>query len=571
MRLAVALLLIAAPLAAAPNRLANAKSPYLRQHASNPVDWYPWSKAALAKAKRENKPIFLSIGYASCHWCHVMEQESFSQKDVAAALGPFVAIKVDREERPDIDAAYTAAALKLLDEAGWPLNLFLTPDGKPFFAATYLSKDRLIEVSGKLARAWTEQPDHVAASARTIAASLAAPAPVDDEALGRADLDDAYRRLAAEFDAENGGFGAAPKFPSTQNLFFLLRYWKRTGEPRALEMVETTLRAMRGGALFDAKSGGFHRYATDAAWQKPHTEKMLYDQALLALAYVEAFQATRKPEYADTARQVLAYALRDLRAPNGAFYSAKDADSDARDEKILSDWNGLMIAALSAAATALDDPSYARAAARATKAVAEVRPFLDDHAFMIWGLLNLYEADGDVRWLTRAIALQEKSLVSFKGGYLSASDDLFIRFRTVRDAATPAGNAVQLSNLLRLSRMTAREDLAAAARDLMRRSAAEVRAAPLAAIGFLGAVDFAVGPSFEIVLAGADVAALKRAVFDSFVPNKVVLYRTPEIVRLVPFTKPQTARGGKGTAYVCRNYVCNLPTSDAAQVRELLR
>jgi uncharacterized protein YyaL (SSP411 family) len=554
------------------NRLANAKSPYLRQHATNPVDWYPWGDEALAKAKKENKPIFLSIGYSSCHWCHVMERESFSQPDVAAALNRhYVSIKVDREERPDIDAAYTAAALKLLDEAGWPLNLMLTPDGKPFYAAAYLPKARLIEVAGKLATAWREQPDHVVASARMIVSQLRPAAVEDPEALGRRDLDAAYRALAADFDPKNGGFGGAPKFPSPQNLFFLLRYWKRTGEPQALAMVETTLRAMRNSALFDAKAFGFHRYATDAAWQHPHFEKMLYDQALLALAYTEAYQATRKEEYADTAKKVFAYVLRDLRAPNGAFWSAKDADSDARDDKILTDWNGLMIAALAAGASAFDEPAYAAAAARATKAISNIRPFLDDYAFFIWGLLNLYEASADVRWLEEGIRLQDKSLKLFAGGYMTASDDLFVRLRVIRDSATPAGNAVQLANLLRLARMTARDDYAAAAQSLMRSAAAEVRAAPAAAPHFLSAVDFALGPSFEIVLAGKDVAPLKRAVFGSFVPNKVVLYRSDQIVRIAPYTKMQTARGGKPTAYVCRNYVCNLPTGDAGKVREMLK
>src|SRR5262249_26065091 len=326
--------------------------------------WYPWSDEALTKAKKENKPIFLSIGYASCHWCHVMEAESFSQTDVASALNrDFVSIKVDREERPDIDAAYSAAAQRLMSEVGWPLNLLLTPDGKPVFAATYLRTARLLEMLDAMAKAWHEQPAQLAGMAQLVAADLAREPDGDGETLGRSDLDEAYRELASQFDSMNGGFGAGPKFPSPQNVLFLLRYWKRTGEPHALEMAVATLQAMRNSALFDAKAGGFHRYTTDAAWKHPHTEKMLYDQALLALAYLEAHQATRKAEYADTARRVFAWVLRDLRAPNGAFYSSKDADSDARDEKLLSGWNGLMIAALAAGATALDEPSYATAAA----------------------------------------------------------------------------------------------------------------------------------------------------------------------------------------------------------------
>ncbi len=568
------------------NRLSRESSPYLKQHATNPIDWYPWGEEALKAAREQNKPIFLSIGYSTCHWCHVMAAESFSDAEVGALMNAdFIAINVDREERPDVDSTYMAVARKLMADPGWPLNVILTPDGKPFFAAAYIPKDRLLSLLTNLGKTWKEHPEQIASTASMVMQSLAPDAASGDipgaEMLGRT-----YTQFANRFDAVNGGFLPPPKLPAAHQLMFLLRYWRRTGEPHALEMVETTLRAMRRGAIWDAKRGGFHRYAVDAEWKEPHFEKMLCDQALLAMAYLETYQATRKPEYADTARAIFTYVLRDLRAPNGAFYSANDSDErTVRDEKILTDWNGLMIAALAQGAEVLDDASYAVAAGRA--AACFLTPnlhhsdkrravFLDDYTFLTWGLLNLYEATFDVRYLEKAIAIERESLTRFRDPtgrfYITANDaeSLLVRPRETGDGAVPAGNSVQLMNLVRLARITGSPLYDIAANDLLRSSADDVTLIPSASAHLMSGLDFLLGPSFEVVLAGSDVRSLKRAVFASFVPNKVVLRSGGEVARIAPFTEAQRAVGGRGTAYVCTNHLCRLPTGDPAEVRELL-
>src|SRR4051794_38447709 len=352
-------------------------------------------------------------------------------------------------------------------------------------------------------------------------------------------------------------------------------------------MVETTLQKMRSGAIWDAKRGGFHRYAVDAEWKQPHYEKMLCDQALLAMVYLEAFQATHKPEYAATARAIFTYVLRDLRAPNGTFYSANDSDDrTARDEKILTDWNGLMIAALSQGAAVLDDATYALAARRAANVlIAKAKlqhsdkqqaVFLDDYTFLVWGLLNLYEATFEVRYLESAINLERESLTRFRGAtgrfYLTPSDaaTLLIRPRETGDGALPSGNSVQLTNLVRLSRITADPLYEKAANDLLRTTAEDVTLIPSASAHLMSGLDFLLGPSFEIVLAGADVHPLQSAVWASFVPNKVVLHGGADVARIAPFTEAQRAIGGKPTAYVCTNHLCRLPTRDPERVRQLL-
>jgi uncharacterized protein YyaL (SSP411 family) len=570
------------------NHLKHESSPYLRQHAKNPINWYPWSEEALNEARKQHKPIFLSIGYSTCHWCHVMNAESFSNEEIGALMNAtFIAIKVDREERPDVDSTYMAIARKLMSDPGWPLNVILTPDGKPFFAAAYIPKDRLASLLTNLGKTWKEHPEQIASTASMVMQSLA-PERASAEIPGPELLKKAYQQFADRFDAVNGGFNPPPKLPAAHQLMFLLRYWRRTGEPHALEMVETTLRKMRAGAIWDAKRGGFHRYAVDAEWKQPHYEKMLCDQAMLSMAYLEAFQATHKPEYAATARAIFTYILRDLRAPNGTFYSANDSDNrTVRDEKILTDWNGLMIAALSQGAAVLDDPSYATAARRAANVlIAKAKlqhsdkqqaVFLDDYTFLTWGLLNLYEATFEVRYLESAIKLERESLTRFRDAtgrfYLTPSDaaTLLIRPRETSDGALPSGNSVQLTNLIRLSRITANPLYEKAANDLLRTTADDITLLPSASAHLMSGLDFLLGPSFEIVLAGADVRPLQRAVFTSFVPNIVVLHSGSDIASIAPFTKAQRAIGGKPTAYICTNHLCRLPTFDPARVRELLR
>ncbi len=327
------------PLASPLNRLASQKSPYLLQHADNPVDWYPWGAEAFARARQENRPIFLSVGYATCHWCHVMEHESFVDPEVARLMNEtFVNIKVDREERPDIDQVYMTVCQMLVGRGGWPLTIIMTPDKEPFFAATYLPRTSrhgqigMIELVPKVAQAWADSQDQVLTSARGIVSQLrqiAGPqraGPAQPNLAARA-----YEELATSFDKDHGGFGQAPKFPSPHNLIFLMRYWQRTGEDRALAMAEKTLDVMRRGGIYDQVGFGFHRYATDRKWLIPHFEKMLYDQAMLSLAYTEAYLASDGTRHAATIREVLDYVLRDMTAPEGGFYSAEDADSEGEE------------------------------------------------------------------------------------------------------------------------------------------------------------------------------------------------------------------------------------------------
>ncbi|HEY3052787.1 MAG TPA: thioredoxin domain-containing protein [Thermoanaerobaculia bacterium] len=591
MTLLVALILASIAGEAPPrvNRLANATSRYLLQHASNPIDWYPWEDAAFKTAREQNKPIFLSIGYSTCHWCHVMAEQSFSDAEVAKLMNAsFVAVKVDREERPDVDATYMGAASKLMDDPGWPLNVILTPDGKPFFAAGYIPTERLRTILERVGKTWKEHPEQIAATAEMVMQSLTPQPMATDTALGNETLTKAYQQLAARFDAANGGFLPAPKVPAAHQLMFLMRYWRRSGEPHALVMVETTLRMMRRGAIYDRVEYGFHRYATDAVWQEPHTEKLLCDQAILAMAYLEAYQATGKKEYARTAQQIFTYVLRHLRSPDGAFYSAQD--ESARDQKIIADWNGLMIAALAHGAVALDDDSYSRSAARAADFIlSRLRGkdgrllhqsgragYLDDYSFVVWGLLNLYEATFAPRYLEAAIELENDALRLFRDDagrfYLTARDaePLLIRPRETSDGAIPSGNSVQLMNLVRLSRMTTKAEYIAAVSALLRATADDVSLAPSAATHLMNGLDFFLGPSFEIVLAGDHLDELRHAVFGSFVPNKVVLRSDTAIERLAPFTEAQKPIGRKATAYVCTNYVCRLPTRDPKRVRQML-
>ncbi len=686
------------------NRLASTKSPYLLQHAENPVDWYPWGPEAFEKARKENKPIFMSIGYASCHWCHVMERESFEDPQVAKLMNEvFVSILVDREERPDIDNEYMAVSEMLTGTGGWPLNIIMTPDRRPFLAATYIPKESrfgrmgMLQLIPRIKQTWTTRPDEILKSANQISASRPdRGAPGED--LGESTLKTAYEQLAHSFDEQHGGFGGTPKFPTPHNLYFLLRYWKRTGNEKALQMVEKTLEALRQGGIYDQVGFGFHRYSTDSQWLVPHFEKMLYDQALLALAYTEAYQATKKEEYAKTARQIFAYVLRDMTAPTGGFNGAEDADSEGeegkfylwtekqirevldpreadlivkvfgverqgnfanpaagqqagtnilaerkplaeiaaelkmpeedlqkrleaarqklfaarqkrihpgKDDKILTDWNGLMIAAFAKGAQAFDEPRYREAAQRAADFVlgnmrnpdgrllhryrdgeAAIQANSDDYAFLTWGLLELYETSFELRYLQAALDLNRDLVQHFwddknSGFYFTADDaeNHLVRQKQIYDGAIPSGNSVAMLNLLRLARMTANPDLEDKAARVGRAFSGTIGKAPSEFTQMMVAVDFAVGPSYEVVIAGnsqaQDTKAMLRALMTPFVPNKIALLRpseqpSPEIVRLAEFTKYQPSLGNKATAYVCLKYNCKLPTTDISKMLELL-
>ncbi|MFW6162984.1 MAG: thioredoxin domain-containing protein [Planctomycetota bacterium] len=679
------------------NRLADSKSPYLLQHADNPVDWYPWGEEAFAKAKKEDKPIFLSIGYSTCHWCHVMAHESFEDPEVARLMNEaLVSIKVDREERPDIDNVYMTVCQMMTGSGGWPLTILMTPERKPFFAATYIPKTSrfgrtgMVELIPKIQELWETRRDDVVQSADQIVEHLrSSTGGQAGEALDPSVLALAADQLAARFDATHGGFGGPPKFPTPHNLTFLLRHWKRAGDEQSLKMVEETLRAMRLGGVYDHVGFGFHRYSTDARWLVPHFEKMLYDQALLAMAYVEAFQATGKADYERTARQIFTYVLRDMTAPQGGFYSAEDADSEGvegkfyvwtvaelrevlggddgdlairvfnatedgnfideahrrrtgtnilhltkplpeladdlgmdkdtlrerlegirrklcerrekrvhphKDDKVLTDWNGLMIAALAKGARAFGEPRYAEAATKAARFLlgtlrdadgrllhrfraghVGVRAHLDDYAFLAWGLIELYEATFDVSHLAAAQELTDAMLDGFwdeeAGGFFFTADTaegLLVRQKESYDGAVPSGNSVAMLVLLRLARITGRAEWEARAEAVGRAFASRVRRMPAAHTQLMAALDFAVGPSFEVVIAGQpgadDTEALLTALRTRFLPNKVVLLRPagveePPIARIAPFVEAQTARDGRATAYVCRDQACREPTT----------
>jgi len=696
------------------NRLADEKSPYLLQHARNPVDWYPWGDAAFKKAREENKPIFLSIGYSTCHWCHVMAHESFEDAEVARLMNQaFVSVKVDREERPDIDNVYMAICQRMTGRGGWPLTIIMTPDKKPFFAATYIPKESRFGRTGMkqlvpaIEKAWREKrkellriADAAEADLKTLTrAGATGGAGGGGEDLDASVLKSAYNEFAGSFDAVNGGFGGAPKFPTPHDLLYLLRYWKRTGEAHALEMVEGTLRAIRRGGIYDHVGGGFHRYSTDAEWLVPHFEKMLYSQALLAMAYVETYQATGDEFCAGVARETFAYVLRDLLDKDGAFHSAEDADSEGEegkfyvwsadefskvvgedaelaaqvfgvvpagnfldeatrrrtganvlhlaqplakvaekrgidevklrerlevarkrlfdvrtkrvrphlDDKVLTDWNGLMIAALAKGARALDEPEYAKAAARAADFIltnmrredgrllhrwrdgeAAIGGYVDDYAFFAWGLLELYEATFDAAYLTKSVELTRAMLEHFGddkaggGSLFFTADDApktLVRQKETHDGAVPSGNAVAALVLLRLSAVTGDTKFAEAAARLLRSYSGVVRRVPRAFTQTLVAVDYAVGPSSEVVIVGAPddkgTRKLLGALGRPFIPNKIVLLRNPSakadpVARLAPWTKEHGTVDGRPTAYVCRERACRLPTTDAAEMLKQL-
>ncbi len=689
-----------------PNRLINETSPYLLQHAYNPVDWYSWAPEAFEKAQQEDKPIFLSIGYSTCHWCHVMAHESFEHPEVARLMNEvFVSIKVDREERPDIDNIYMTVCQMMTGSGGWPLNIIMTPDKRPFFAATYIPREGrfgmigMLELLPRIKEFWTTQRSEALSLSNRITTTLqrvSQDAP--GEELDRPTLELAYEQLAKRFDERHAGFGGAPKFPTPHNLLFLLRYWKRTGNEKALDMVEKTLQAMRRGGIYDHLGFGFHRYSTDSQWLVPHFEKMLYDQAMLAMAYTEAYQATRKEDYGKTAREIFTYVLRDMTAPEGGFYSAEDADSEGeegkfylwtleeiqrvlegeevnlaakvfniekdgnfaegatgkragvnilhlrkslgelaselnlsqqdlqkrleairqklfayrekrvhpvKDDKILTDWNGLMVAAFAKGAQVFVEPRYAEAVRRAADFILRnmrkpggrllhryrdgqvgITANLDDYAFLVWGLIELYEAIFDVSYLEVALELKDDMLKHFwdddVGGFYLTPDDgesLFVRKKEIHDGAIPSGNSVAMLNLLRLGRVTADFNLEEKAAKIGRAFSENVKRAPLAYTQLMVALDFGVGPSYEVVVAGdsqaADTKAMLKALMTQFMPNKIALLRpseqeSPDIIHLAEFTRYQSSIEGKATAYVCFNHSCEFPTTDITKMLGLL-
>ena len=682
------------------NRLGREKSPYLLQHATNPVDWYAWGPEAFEKARAEDKPVFLSIGYATCHWCHVMAHESFEDVEVARILKEhFVSIKVDREERPDVDKVYMSACQAMTRGGGWPLTIFMTPDGKPFFAGTYFPKRArggapgFIEILERIGALWEKERERLVSAGEEIARLLEPreEAPSGTPALDERVLAKGVAQLAEGFDRTWGGFSQAPKFPIPHNLAFLVRRAVRSGDDAAGIMARKTLEAMRDGGMFDQVGFGFHRYSVDERWLVPHFEKMLYDQALLAMAYTDAAQAFGSERYAEVAREIFRYVLRDMTSPEGGFCSGEDADSEGeeglfylwtpeeiveplgrdtgelfcrfygivpggnfehgksiphvqeaaesfakregmtvsalkqvleeararlfeirekrehplKDDKVLTSWNGLMIAALARGYQVLGDPDYARAASKAVDFVQEklvkdsrfllrryrqgdaaYPGYLDDYAFLVWGLIELYESTFAVDVLEMAVALQESMLDQYwdelSGAFYftgKANEPLIVRSKDAYDGALPSGNSVATLNLLRLGRMIGRPDWEEKADRVAGAFAASIAAYPMAYTHFLASVEFMIGPTREIVVAGdaeaEETREMVRIVHGLYLPNKVLLLRSggaegERIARLAPHVAEMSAPDGKTAAYVCERYACQQPVTDVARLREVL-
>ncbi|MFH1278583.1 MAG: thioredoxin domain-containing protein [Candidatus Eisenbacteria bacterium] len=681
------------------NRLVFEKSPYLLQHAGNPVDWYPWGEAAFAKARAEDKPVFLSIGYSTCHWCHVMERESFESDSIAAIMNEhYVCIKVDLEERPDIDNVYMAAVMVSQGRGGWPLSAFLTADGKPFFTGTYfppednLGRPGFATILGRIHDAWTTDRPSLLARGSEIADRLRASTSRRPGAdLGTETLAGAAEAFAGRFDRTHGGFGDAPKFPAPHNLVFLLRYHARTGDGESLAIAEKTLEKMALGGIADHLGGGFHRYSTDRQWLVPHFEKMLYDQAMLGIAYVEAYRATGEERYADTARAIFRYVLRDMTHEKGGFFSAEDADSEGeegkfyvwrpeevtavlgqkrgalfneiydvtargnfekgasilhlrnpldeiaadrgedpaafaremeeareelrkarskrvpplRDDKILTGWNALMISALARAAQTLGDDEYRIAAEKGAAFIREdikdgkgrllrryrlgegaIPAYIDDYAFYLQALVDLYEATFDPAYLSEAADLAKTMMDLFwddtgQGFFFQAEDgeELIVRTKEAYDGAIPSGNSAAALALLRLGDLTGDPEMSRRGRAVIDAFSGDITRAPAGYAWMLGALDFAVGPTVEIVVAGdpgrPDTEAMIRAVRERYLPNGVLLLRPggaggDSLANPAPFLAEQDPMNGRAAAYVCRNHACSLPTNDVAELVRMI-
>ena len=677
-----------------PNRLIDETSPYLLQHAYNPVDWYPWGAEAFEEARSKDKPILLSVGYSACHWCHVMERESFEHFEIAQTMNDnFVCVKVDREERPDVDAIYMTAVQAMTGQGGWPMTVFLTPEGKPFYGGTYFPPrdrgpmpgfPRVLEAVGRYYR---ERPGDVDITTARLLEQIEryqfagrGVEPLTADMLHRA-----YSGVRAEFDHVNGGTGSQPKFPQPMVYEFLLRHHVRTGSADALGMVELTLDNMARGGIYDQLGGGFHRYSTDAHWLVPHFEKMLYDNALLAKLYLHAFQVTRKPLYRTVVEQTLQYVIREMTDCEGGFYSAQDADSEGiegkffvwrpeevqavlgesdgalfnlhygitkqgnfegscilfvadgtsaaleksgldqqqfevfleecrqklldhrerrvkpeRDDKVLTAWNGLMLKAFAEAASILEKPVYASVATKNADFLltrmleggrlrrsfkdgeARLNAYLEDYAFLIDGLLALHEVTFESRWLEAAVELGRTMIDLFwdedSGRMYDTSRDhekLIVRPRDVSDNAVPSGGSMAADVLIRLAIITGDREMERTGASALRSVRELLLRAPLGAGQWLCALDLYLSEPREIAIVGrrgepaAD--ALAAEVFRHYLPNRVMIGAVdPAVAAASPLLESRDAIDGRPTAYVCRNYVCQLPVTEPQALANLL-
>jgi uncharacterized protein YyaL (SSP411 family) len=679
-----------------PNRLIDETSPYLRQHAHNPVDWYPWGEEALHRARREDKPLLVSIGYSSCHWCHVMAHESFEEEKTARLMNEhFVNVKVDREERPDVDAIYMRAVVALTGRGGWPLTVFLTPEGKPFFGGTYFPPEArhglpaFRQVLLAAARSYRERKEDILRSAqglvsRIVSQDLAPSAP--DVELNAVTLDQSVRRLSQSFDPRHGGFGGAPKFPQAMVLDFLLREYYRSGSSVTLRIVERSLEKMARGGIYDQLGGGFHRYSVDERWLIPHFEKMLYDNALLSQVYLRAFHATGKPLYRRITEETLDYVAREMTSPEGGFYSSQDADSEGeegkffvwrlgeiqkalgredaalfsqyfgvteagnfegknvlsvprdpdvvahlaevpmerledvvsrgreqlfsvreervhpeRDDKVITSWNGLMLASFAEAGRVLDEDRYRRIAVRNAEFLLRelrregqlshvyaggqfrVSGYLEDYACLIAGLLSLYETTFEERWFLEARALVDEMIPRFEdslgaGFYdTDGQEELITRPRDWQDGALPSGNSMAADVLLRLHALTGETDYERLAEDILKAMSSTMAQHPLSFGHLLSVLNFYLSPPEEIAIIGDtnadETQELLRVVFARYRPSKVVAVGMPtgDDEAGIPLLAERRPIRGHATAYVCRRFACQQPVTTPRDLASQLR
>ncbi len=673
------------------NRLANETSPYLLQHADNPVDWYPWGPEALERARSEDKPIHLSIGYSACHWCHVMAHESFEDEETAALMNRnFINIKVDREERPDLDAIYMQAVQAMTGHGGWPMTTFLTPAGEPFYGGTYFPPEprhgmpSFTQVLNGVTRIWETQREDVARSAAELSTQLAGTAeiPAGKASLQPEMLDQAFSGMRRNYDKKHGGFGRAPKFPQPQTLEFVLRNHLRKGDNAALQMVETTLQKMARGGIYDHLGGGFHRYSVDERWLAPHFEKMLYDNAQLARLYLHTYQVTGNLFYRRIVEETLDYVVREMTGPEGGFYSTQDADSEGeegkffvwtadevrgalgedaslfmalydvtaagnweghtilnqprdpaavarvlgvplerleavaarsrikllaerekrvhpgRDEKVLVSWNGLMLAAFAEAGRVLERPDYLEVArANAAFVLERMMPggrlhhvykngqvkidaFLEDYALYAEGLLELYRATFDLQYLRTARDWAQHMLDHYwdgeAGGFFQTSDEherLITRPKDLFDEAVPSGNGVAAHLLLRLAALLGEPEYDRRGRATIELVAPALPQYPTAFGKTLNALDFVLAEPQEVAIVGSrdggDTQAMLRALDARYLPNTTVAWCEPgdrDAQELIPLLQERPQRDGLATAYVCRSFACQMPTTDVEQM-----
>lgn len=675
------------------NRLIDEKSPYLLQHAYNPVDWYSWSDEAFEKAKKEDRPIFLSIGYSTCHWCHVMERECFEDKEVAEILNKnFISIKVDREERPDVDSIYMNVCQAIVGHGGWPLTILMTSDKKPFYAGTYFPKRTkygrtgLIEILIYISKKWRKNRNEIIESTEKIYNAVKdASENFEAEEIDKKILEKAYGYYISNFDEAYGGFGKAPKFPTPHNLMFLLRYWKLSGEEKAVNMVEKTLEDMYRGGLFDHVGFGFTRYSTDEKWLVPHFEKMLYDNALLGMIYVELFLVTKKQKYGDIAKNIFTYIIRDMTSQNGGFFTAEDADSEGvegkfyvwsfeeimevlgdkdgelfcryyditiegnfegksipnlinngnsieiqdldlknrlemcrlklfeyrekrvhpyKDDKILTSWNGLMIAALAIGGKVFDKEEYIKAAessmnfimnklirhdgrllARYREGESKYLAYIDDYAFIMWALLELFETTGNVKYISKAESLYKDMFNLFldeeKGGfylYGRDSEELIVRPKELYDGAIPSGNSVATYNLIRLSQIFEDKGIDEVISKQFEIFGNSLNLSPISYSFMLIALESYGRMKDKIVLVGrssdSEYRQIKKEINKKFLPFTTKLFIDMDINtydNIHDKLKDYRMVNDRTTAYICKDFTCMEPLNNKIKILEIIK